>query len=370
MAPLNNEIILRDKQTYCVRSWLSFFGGTCSTNIVDTAILGTVSVEITLAPASMLMLGAPITAAGVTVANNTSAKNDVGRALLGANVTAYADQAAYDAENANNVLDNETADYELEKLRFTCVVYHMPPEFDRMEANVLASGKSYKLWYPNYTIHTGRPIPSNNKATTERFAISTKCLDYVIGTFRLPNFDTPSVPLNTVFSSNNGLVEGETRATALSQINAGCRRVYNQSRYFAHNGDSIKTTKWRVGNHNFEEQTLEEQYNSLLQHFNIHQDTISGMHPCINSLGAFREHSYASIVSLNVPEKSDVYTISGWDTDQQPAQIEWIVTSEQYTDPATGLQVLSDATNCLPYLICAYTSHLDIKAGRIITYNP
>ena len=33
---------------------------------------------------------------------------------------------------------------------------------------------------------------------------------------------------------------GETRATAESQIAAGCRRVYNQSRYFAHNGDSIK----------------------------------------------------------------------------------------------------------------------------------
>jgi len=31
------------------------------------------------------------------------------------------------------------------KLRLYCVVYHMPPEFDRMEANVLASGKSYKL---------------------------------------------------------------------------------------------------------------------------------------------------------------------------------------------------------------------------------
>ncbi|MFM7978704.1 MAG: hypothetical protein ACKPKO_05260, partial [Candidatus Fonsibacter sp.] len=113
-----------------------------------------------------------------------------------------------------------------------------------------------------------------------------------------------------------------------------------QSRYFAHNGDSIKTTKWKVGNHHFEEQTLEEQYNSLLQHFNVHQDTISGMHPCINSLGAFREHSYASIVSLNIPEKSDIYTLSGWNTDQQPAQIEWTVTSSAYTDPGTGLQVL------------------------------
>lgn len=370
MGDLDNEKVTRDQQTYCVRSWLSFLGGTCSTNIVDTAILGTVSIELTLAPASMLMVGPGITAGGVTVANNTASKQDVGRAVIGGDINAYADAAAYTAANVGGKLDPETADYELNNLRFYCTVYHMHPDFDRMEANVLASGKSYKLWYPNYTVHTGRAVPSNNKATTERFTISTKCLDYCIGTFRLPNFDTPNLPLNTVFSGRNGLEEGETRATALAQINAGARRVYNQSRYFAHNGDSIVTTKWRVGNHSFEPQTLEEQYNSLLQHFNIHQDTISGMHPCINSLGAFREHSYASIVSLNIPEKSDIYTISGWDTDQQPAQIEWTVTSSTYTDPGTGLQVLTDVTNCLPYLICAYTSHLDIKAGRVVDYIP
>jgi len=68
VAPAANEIIVRDKQTYCVRSWLSFLGGTCSTNIVDTAILGTVSIELTMAPASMLMLGQGLTAGRVTVA--------------------------------------------------------------------------------------------------------------------------------------------------------------------------------------------------------------------------------------------------------------------------------------------------------------
>ena len=186
LAPIDNNIVKRDIQTYCVRSWLSFFGGTCSTNIVDTAILGTVSVEITLAPASMLMLGKAVEAGAVTNGNNQPSKREVGRNFIGANIAAYQDAAAV----INDLNVQEPIDYELENLRFTCVVYHMPPEFDRMEANVLASGKSYKLWYPNYTIHTGRPVPSNDKATTKRFAISTKCLDYVIGTFRSPNFDT------------------------------------------------------------------------------------------------------------------------------------------------------------------------------------
>jgi hypothetical protein len=60
----------------------------------------------------------------------------------------------------------------------------MGPEFDYAEANVLKSGVKYKPWFPNSTVQSGRPVPSNNKATTERFSISTQSLDYVIGTFR------------------------------------------------------------------------------------------------------------------------------------------------------------------------------------------
>jgi hypothetical protein len=70
---------------------------------------------------------------------------------------------------------------------------------------------------------------------------------------------------------------------------------------------------------------LDEQENSLLQHFNINQDTISGMYPGIKSSGAFREHSYASICFLNFPEKGEVFTVSGLDTEQTPASIEWVV---------------------------------------------
>ena len=249
-------------------------------------MLGTVTVEIQLAPASILMLGVAQTAAGVTVNDNTPSKNEVGRAVLGAAIAQRA---------AGATLAAETADYTLTNLEFRCVRYHMGPEFDVIEANVLGSGNKYKLWFPNYTVQSGRPVPANNKATTERFSISTQSLDYVIGTFRLPNYDTPGQPLNTLISTQDSLEEGLTRATAESQVSSGLRRVYNQSRYFAHNGDSIVTTKWRIGNNSFEPQNLDEQYNSLLQHFNINQDTMSGIYPGINSIGAFREHSYASL---------------------------------------------------------------------------
>ena len=366
----NDNILARDKGRYCVRSWLSLFGGNSSTQVVDTQMLGTVTVEIQLAPASILMKGAGQVAAEVTAANNLPSKTEVGR---GAGV-AVAQRGA--------VLAAETEDYTLTNLEFRCVRYHMGPEFDVAVANALDRGYKYKLWFPNYTVQSGRPVPSNNKATTERFSISTQSLDYVIGTFRLPTYDTIGYPLNTILSSQDSLEEGLTRATAEEQISAGLRRVYNQSKYFAHNGDSIVTTKWRIGNNSFEPQTISEQYNSLLQHFNINQDTMSGMHPCINSIGAFREHSYASICSLNFPEKGDLFTISGLDTQQTPASIEWIVTSATFT-PAGGLgavgastswpaydHTITSATTCLPYLICAYSSHIEIGAGRVINLIP
>ena len=43
---------------------------------------------------------------------------------------------------------------------------------------------------------------------------------------------------------------------------------------------------------------------------------MSGIYPGINSIGAFREHSYASICSLNFAEKGPVYTVSGLDTER------------------------------------------------------
>ena len=358
------NILARDKERYCVRSWLSLFGGNASTQVVDTQMLGTVTIEIQLAPATILMLGTPTFAlgeAGITAALNGDSKLEVGRNLLANPILPNA-----------NIVPGERADYTLTNLEFRCVRYHMGPEFDSIAANILGSGQKYKLWFPNYTVQSGRPVTANNKRTTERFSISTQSLDYVIGTFRLPEYEVGGLPLNTKFSSQNSLGEGETHATSESQVSAGLRRVYNQSRYFAHNGDSIVTTKWRIGNNSFEPQTMAEQYNTLLQHFNIHQDTTSGMYPGINSLGAFREHSYASICSLNFPEKGDMFTVSGLDTEQTPASIEWIVTANAYT-PVGGLigdYLITTGDNCLPYLICAYSSHLEIGTGRVVNLIP
>jgi hypothetical protein len=349
--------VLRDRQEYCVRSWLSLLGGNASTNIIDTQMLGVCTIELVLAPASILMKSTENTGLGAAIpfADANVYKREVNRTALAANIALTGVD-----------IDGENVSYTLSDLEFRIVRYLMPREFYDSLANSLGSGTTFKLWFPNYSVYTGNAVAATRKDSVTTFSISTKSLDYVIGTFRLPNYDRNDLPLNTIFSPVQALQEGATNATAESQINAGCRRVYNQSRYFAHNGDSIKTTQWRIGNTPYEPQTLKEQFNSLLQHFNIHQDTLSGMHPCINSLGAFREHSYASICSLNIPGENEMYTISGLDTEQTPATVEFKVVAEPYT--ATDITPAN--TVCTPYLIAAYNSCLEIKAGRIVSLIP
>ncbi len=64
-------------------------------------------------------------------------------------------------------------------------------------------------------------------------------------------------------------------------------------------------------------------------------------------------------------------------TKQTPASIEWIVTSSTFT-PAGGLAAIAggrdytitNGNNCLPYLICAYSSHLEIGYGRMVNLIP
>ena len=60
-----------------------------------------------------------------------------------------------------------------------------------------------------------------------------------------------------------------------------------------------------------------------------------------------------------------MYTVSGLDTEQTPAIIEFKVVAENFT-----VNDITPAQNCTPYLIAAYNSCLEIKAGRIVSLIP
>jgi hypothetical protein len=90
--PYKNNIIpiVLDKDTYVIRSWLGPFSS-ASTQVIDTTLLGTVTIVITLAPASILMLGAVSDTSFNAIATATS---QTGRAAAAQSTVRTADLAA------------------------------------------------------------------------------------------------------------------------------------------------------------------------------------------------------------------------------------------------------------------------------------
>jgi hypothetical protein len=351
-----------DKENYVIRSWLGLLNP--STTIIDTNILGSVVIKIRLAPANCLILGSASDAAIAAVPANDAA-NETGVAI--------------DPVAAGGQLGANTENYTLSNVKFTVVRWELPSEFYMTEASRLASGAVFKLWFPNYTVQSCPSVAAGNKSGVNRTSISTRSLDWVMGTFRLPNYTNIEAPLNAMGTAPSALGPvGQTKYTWESQVRAGLRRLFNNSRYYARNGSSVKSTIWKIGHAEHPKRTVQQSFDALLQHFNIQNDQGSGgMYPGIQSLHHFVETFYSDIISLNVPGETDPYCISGLNTQEPPLQITWTVEADaipQARNAANTADVptipgLIDlvATQCTPYLICGYTSCLEIRGGRQIT---
>lgn len=339
-----------DRDNYVIRSWLGLLNP--STSIIDTNILGSVVIKIRLAPPSCLMHGAVSNDAIVAIPNAADSETGVAVAAVA----------------AGGQLGASTANYQLANVKFSIVRYDLPSEFYMTEASRLASGAVFKLWFPNYSIQSCPAVPAGNKTGVNRTSISCRSLDWVMGTFRLPTYDTPGAPLNSLAPAPSALGPiGGTIYTWEAQVRAGLRRLFNNSRYFARNGSSITSCSWQVGNSLYPARTMQQQFDAVLQHFNIQNDQGSGgMYPGVQSLHHFRETFYCDILSLNCNQSETDFVISGLNTQETPLQITFNVN-------ATDLPAIIDtlipniADPCTPYLICGYTSCLEIRGNRQIT---
>ena len=350
---------------YCIRNWLGLFDG--STKIINTGMFGLITLVITLAPPAVTMTGSINNAA---VAAVLAANNAYGIAIAagGANV------AAVPAVGTSYHIDN---------LAFSIVRYNLPPEFYAAQQNALAQGAIYKLYFPNYNVYYGNPVTSTAKSTTMRMSITTKSLDCVIGTFRGANYsDNGSiVPSNKVVLGNtrggftaagaSGSV-GDATATFQTQLTTGQPILFNNSKYFVRNGDGIENCTWTIGNTRLNTEKPQEQWESVLRHFNVQNDTVSGLHPMYQNINQFLRYGYAHILSLNVSgEDKDPYTVSGIDTDAVPINIQWQTvasTAVPGIDPVWG--IIDPAYQASPVLIACYTSHLEISNGRHVELVP
>jgi hypothetical protein len=355
----------RDADYFTIRNWLGLFSSAASTNIIHTDMYGQIDIEITLDQAGILMLGAaPVAAAAGTLDTTLSSTN---YQFLG------------DIATSNGaVVAAESAQYVLSSIGFNIVRMDMPSYFYEAMANVLAAGTVYKLYYPNYQIFTGQS--STSKSGTTRFSITTKSLDYCIGTFQVASRDTISTVLNSGIAGGGSGEYGSASYTAGALINAGAQRVFNNSKYFARNGTGVKSGTWYAGSVKLISETPLQMYNSVLRGFNMKNDLLGGTSPYIRHYSDFIETNFGHLISFQATGENDLYTISGLDASQQPLSIAWeIAGGDTVVDGSTGLvgiktsqKVINDGVvcqkddSCLPVVIAAYSSHLEVTAGRNI----
>jgi hypothetical protein len=234
------------------------------------------------------------------------------------------------------VVAAETAQYVLSNISFNIVRYDLPAYFYEAMSNVLASGAVYKLYYPNYQIFSGQS--SSSKSGTTRFSFSTKSLDYCIGTFQVKNRDTVSTVLNSSISGATAGEYGNAAYTAGALINSGAQRVFNQSKYFARNGSGVKKGTWYAGSVKLISETPLQMYNGILRGFNMKNDLLGGTSPYIRHYSDFIETYFGHMISFQATGETDMYTISGLDSSQQPLSIAWeIIGGDTVSDGSTGL---------------------------------
>ena len=370
-----------DQDYYTIRQWLGFLGGNTSTTIIDTSLYGDITIEITLAPSDVLMLSNP-TGTLTSYSAGTNSENGIGFA---AGSSAAATNAAYPSSITGN-----SNGYVLQNIGFIITRYDINNSYYQAVASVLESGAVFKLYYPNYSVFLGTAIALGS-GTTTRFNVSTQSLDMVIATRQVQDRGINQAPILGTPSTNyqcttaNISTYGEYGTYANTFKNAllnGVSKTLNNSKYFVRNGDGINYCTWIVGAVRMIPEYVYEQFNGILRAWNNQTDLLGGVYEGIQSLAHYQTQFYGHILSLNVTNEHDMYTVTGLNCSATPISISWEISG---TGGSGGTGVLANidkaATsngnlfqtsnyNTTPVLYACYTSCLAISAGHnVITYT-
>ena len=377
-----------DRDNYTIRQWLGILGGNASTSIIDTSLYGDITIEITLASSDVLMLS-PTTPTLISYTSVTN--NEIGIATTAGSSVGAA------------TTTNQGTGYTLSDIGFQIVRYDMPQSYYQAVAGVLEAGSVFKLYYPNYSsfMSTAQAL---QKGGTSRFNLSTQSLDMVISTFQVQDRGTQQAPILGLWTANGvGSLPGDssfgyntaatnTGLTAVAAaageygtytksfpfgLTVGWPKLLNNSKYFVRNGDGIKQCTYIVGNVRLIPETIPEQFNGVLRAWNNQNDVLGGLYPGCASLAHFQSQFYAHILSLNVTNEHDMYTVSGLNCSATPMSIAWEVQGTSAAPANIDAQATSNGniwktsnTNATPIMIACYTSRLEISAGRqILTFT-
>jgi hypothetical protein len=318
----NKQARLLDK--YSCRRFLGFLGES-STFILNTALIGDLTIQITLEGTNVLMAGCTVpdtwpiipsggaaiytTAATSNAVNSMDPLNDLANETIAIGDTVKG-AAANDALNAklidlqnyqkltrgftigdtgagsvgncttNTIGSNyqtanipnagaiaaETPSFTLSNIVFTIVRYEFGDSSYYDALNIaLDKGHEFEIYLKNYQIFTG--TSTLDKTQSMRITVSSQSLNYLMATFQAPNRTTITQPINTLISPPQSGETGVYAATFDNQVDSGMPRTFNNALYFVRNGSKLKTSKWSVDQQDYQVKDIYELYNENLRHW-------------------------------------------------------------------------------------------------------
>jgi hypothetical protein len=305
-AANNKQARLYDR--YSCRRFLGFLGEG-STSIINTGLIGDLTLEITLEGTNVLIAGSVVPNAWPiikTTANTIEAANDGSLIAIADTVKTATATDAFNCKvidmqnyyklargfsigdtgiaNAGNIINASatlgtnytdagtkaavTADnisFTLSDIVFYVVRYELDNAYFDALNRSLDLGHEFNIYFKNYQIFTG--TATIDKSQSMRVSVSSQSLNYLIGTFQAPNRTKICQPINTLISPPQAGESGLYGATFDNQVAAGMPRTFNNALYFVRNGSKIKSSKWSVDQQEYPTKNLYDVYNENLRHW-------------------------------------------------------------------------------------------------------
>ena len=392
-AQNNKQARLYDR--YSCRRFLGFLGES-STSIINTALLGDLTIEISLEGTNVLMAGCtvpdtwpiiPTTALSTVGAGGIEPISDIAALTIAAGDTVKASAAdsfnckVIDMQNyfklargfsigdtgtgnvgncttatiGSNyqtaaiptaaVVTADTTSFTFSQINFTITRYEFGDSayYDALN-KALDGGHEFNIYFRNYQTFTG--TSTIDKTQSMRISVSSQSLNYLMATFQAPNRTTITQPINTLISPPQSGESGLYAATFDNQVDSGLPRTFNNALYFVRNGSKIKNSKWSVDQQEYPVRDLYDIYNENLRHwdkFGKSESIYKGM----QTIYHFQETFFTDILSLEVNDqyKDGEYQVSGMNCKGQPLNIIYNTTgaddvsSYQYVDTSTPANI-------------------------------
>lgn len=295
---------------YMVSNWLGFLGSS-STEIIDTADIPEIWIELRLAPSTIMWKQ--------SIQNGTQAASLV---------------PSYYIFNTYFTISR-------------CSFYD--PLYYEIKSAALQQG-GLEIAYNTYNTYRG---PRSTKDINMQIQVNARSLNMLIGVPLYDAYQTLDYLLLTTANST-AAAGAKSLNVVLATAPAVNDTMFNTSAYFQRDGGGILTSQFEVNNVPCTPWALtpEEVFSEALIAFNMSHDTVSGCHIGLNSIAAFQKYYFCHITSFDFRQSSSDYLMCGIDGRQASINVKWSCAK----DP-------SNTTQCYPIIFASRDEVINILPG-------